>query len=377
MNTEAFLPSTFSEVLLRVRQRDAEFAELNPIPLDRLEVTEAALIFDRNSVPLTQECRLRLLEKAGAPVAYLKRRGIDVQIVALRDHFQQRDFGDSPRLVLCDGYLFTIRRDDLVELAHSDVLNAVAESLGNSADGLNVSQISYADGRLELDLVSPLKAIEVRPGDVVKAGLHIEHARFGDGATQIHAFVHRLLCSNGMTRRQCVSEEGIVRIRKLPASHPRARDLVLDQVRRLTDRTWRDLEPQLRELRAISERRADVPQLLRQWIQRARFSERTTPAGRSRRVPTVMDRLLAGWRNGGSDDTYYGAVNALTWVGSHDLDLSPHQRRLLSLLGGQLAFAQVHLCPRCSSVLSGLAQNAAEPVRAYSQELSEAQVVDV
>lgn len=356
---------------------DAEFSELDPVSLNRFELTEDSLIFDKNSVPMTQETRERLLAKAGAPVTYLKERGIDVQIIALRDHFRQGDFGPAPKLILRHGQLFTLRSDNLVELAHSEVLNAVAEPLGESAASLTVSQIGYADGRLEMDLVSPTKAIEVRRGDVVTAGLHIEHSRYRDQATQVQSFVYRLVCENGMTRRECVSADGIVRIRKLPASHPRAKELLLDQVRRLTARTWHRLEPQLLELRATSERRADVPHLLRQWVQRARFSTRSTPSNRTRRVPTVMDRLLAAWRDSGAEDTYYAAVNALTWVGSHDRELSPRERRTLSLLGGMLAFSGVHLCPRCFSLLSGPAQNSNPGAIADTHDESEVEVANV
>ena len=366
----------FTDVIARTRRWDAEFSELDPVPLDRIDVTEDALIFGKDSLPMNQEARDRLLGKAGAPVAYLKERSIDVQIIALRDHLRQEDFGPAPRPVLRDGQLFTLRSDSLVELPHYDVLSAVAEALGTDIDTLNPSRIDYADGRLELDLVSPSKAIEVRRGDVVTAGLRIEHGRYGDQATQLHAFVYRLICENGMIRRECVSADGIVRIRKLPASHPRGKELLLDQVRRLTARTWQSLEPQLLELRATAERRADVPQLLRQWVQRARFSARTTPSNGTRHVPTVIDRLLAAWRDWGAEDTYYAAVNTLTWVGSHDSELSLRQRRTLSLLGGMLAFSGVHLCPRCSSLISGAASKSSEGASESAHDESDAEVVD-
>jgi hypothetical protein len=246
----------------------------------------------------------------------------------------------------------------VVELNNAEVLTAVAESLGKGADGLTVSRIDHTDARLELDLVSEAKALEIRRGDVVKAGLHIQHSRFGGPATQIQAYVYRLVCENGMTRRECVSAEGIVRTRKLPAGHPRAKELLLDQIRRLTARTWEKLEQQLTELRATSERRADVPQLLRQWLQRARISTRITDAGNAEPTRTVMDRLLRAWRAEDAEDTYYGAVNALTWVGSHDRELSPRQRRVLSSLGGLLAFSGLHICPKCFSLLSDTAPTA-------------------
>jgi hypothetical protein len=368
---------TFMGALAQAMRWDSEFICMEPVPIDRVDVTAGALILDRNSIPLDQQARNRLFEKAAAPGAYLSGRSIDVQVLALLDHFRQGDFGRAPTPVLRNGELFTLRSDDLIELTHSEVLNAVAESLGESVDSLNPSRIDYSDGRLELDLVSTAKVLEVRLGDVVSAGLHIEHSRYGDEATQIHAFNYRLVCENGMTRRECVSADGIVRIRRLPASHPRGKELVLDQVRRLTARTWQKLEPQLRELRATSERRADVPQLLRQWVERARFSIRTTPAYRTRRAPTVMDRLLAAWREWGSEPTYYGAVNALTWVASHDRELTARQRRTLALLGGMLAFSGVHLCPRCFSLLSGQARDSPEIASADAQDLSEVEVMAV
>jgi len=357
-------PLSFNELKARASLWDAEFLEMDPVPIERLAIADAALIFGKSSISLGQDARNRLFEKVGAPATYLEKRSIDVQMVALRDHIRQGGFGRAAKPVLRDGELFTLRCDDLIELTHSEVLNAVAESLGDSVDGLKLSRIDYTDGRLELDLVSSEKAIEVRRGDLVTAGLHIEHSRYGNQATQVQAFVYRLVCENGMTRRECISGDGIVRIRKLPASHPGGKELLLDQVRRLAARTWQNLEPQLRELRATSERHADVPHLLRQWVQRARFSTRTTSRNRARRVPTVMDRLLAAWRDSGAEDTTYGAINALTWIGSHDPELSLRQRRTLSLLGGLLAMSRVHLCDKCFSLLS-------EPPRPMEVQLAE------
>jgi hypothetical protein len=356
---------TLTKLIPEVRAWDTEFSEMVSAPVERFDVKVDALIFDKTSIRLDQDARFRLLANAGAPVSYLAKRSIDIQILALREHLQQGDFGEMLTPVLRNGQLFTVRRGDLLELGYAEVINTVADALGRGADDLMVSKIDRSDAKVELDLLSSTKALEIRPGDVVKAGLHILHSRYGDEATQIQAFIYRLICANGMTRRECVSAEGIVRTRKLPANHPRAKELLIDQVRRLTARTWQTLEQQLTALRATSERQANVPQLLGQWLQRARISTRIKETRKSDSAPTVMDRLLRAWRADGAEDTYYAAVNALTWVGSHDLELSPCQRRVLSLLGGLLAFSGVHICPRCFSVLS-------DPVQAREDGTTEA-----
>src|SRR6202042_1424281 len=112
------------------------------------------LIFDKNSFPIGHSARLRLLAKAGAPVSYLANRSIDIQTLALREHMEQGDFGKLIMPVLRDGQLFTVQSGRLAALTNTEVLIAVAESLGNGADGLTMSKIDYADGRLELDLIS-------------------------------------------------------------------------------------------------------------------------------------------------------------------------------------------------------------------------------
>jgi len=191
--------------------------------------------------------------------------------------------------------------------------------------------------------VSPSKAIAVRPGDIVESGISIIHAPYGNEPTMIQAFTLRQICSNGMKRRECVSRDGIGRTRKLSVDYPNGRELQLNQIRRLAQQHWNGLQSQLEALRATSERRANVEELLNSWLLRARISRRE-----------MMPRLLAAWQAEGADNTLYAAVNALTRVATHDPELSTRQRHVLSALGGLLAFSEVHLCPRCYSVLTTL-----------------------
>jgi hypothetical protein len=366
LNEDAFreprveqLPGTFPELLSQSTGWDDEFRELAGVSVEHVEVTPKTLIVGENSVLFGENARHRLLERAGAPVSYLAKRSIDIQMLALREHISQQVFGGVVVPVIRGGKLFTLNSGHLTELTIFEVISAVADALGASAGDLTVSRITHADGRLEVDLASSAKSLAIRPGDLVKGGLHIEHSRYRGEATHIYAFVYRLVCANGMTRRECVSAEGIVRTRKLPGDHPRAKELLLDQIRRLTARTWERLEMQLAELRATSEKRANVEQILRQWLLRARISTRVT-RGNGDESRTVLDRLLAAWRAEGADSTIYAAVNALTSVGSHDFQLSARQRRVLSSLGGLLAFSGLHICPRCFAALPGPAPEPGE-----------------
>ncbi len=334
-----------------IRSLDEEYTLGDSVSAGSFDVTEDTAIFGTNRHSLGEDTLLRLLGDAGAPTSYLDKMGLPLRILAIRQHIGRGDLGQTITPVFRRGQLITLQNSRLVGLTNGEVMSAITDSIGAEAGSLMVTKVESFDDRLALDLVSPLKAIEPRKGDVVQAGLHVEHSRFGGGATQIHGFNYRLVCLNGMMRRECVSAEGIVRTRKLPADHPNAKEMTLDQIRRLTARTWQNLGHQLAEFRTTTARRADAPQLLRQWFQRARMSTRVTDVG-SEKKRTVMDRLLLAWReHNGGEETVYGAVNALTWVATHDEELSARQRRALSLLAGLLAFSGAHICPRCFSVL--------------------------
>jgi hypothetical protein len=333
-------PATLRELLSEAAGWDAALSAVPVKPCD-LHFEAEGIRHSGEFLQVDQSSRSRLFEKVGAPISYWEHHTPRFQAAALSEHVTRGDFGTAPMLVLRAGEFVTIARGELFALPNHDVFRAVEEAVGTEGEGLSVARIGLNDECVDVDLISPSRAITVRRGDIVQSGLHIVHHRFGDQATLIEAFIYRLVCSNGMTRRECVNG-GPARTRKLRVGFPNNRELQMNQVRRLTRQTWNTLGTQLNALRSTSERPAHVEELLTQWLQRARMSART-----------MMARLLAAWREEGSEDTYYGAVNALTRVATHHLDLSNRQRRMLASLAGLLAFSEVHICPRCFSVLGG------------------------
>jgi hypothetical protein len=326
------------EVAAAAATWDAEYAEI-PTNAGELHFDATGVMNRGQLIPMDDMARTRLFRRIRAPEGYFAKHSAKFQAVALSEHAARGDFGSSPNLILRDGALITIVRGDLLSLPNAGVIRAVAEGLETESEGLSVAEIDCNIDRLDLKLVSSTRAIAVRAGDVVQSGLHIVHHRFGEHATLIEAFILRMVCGNGMTRRECV-RDGIARTRKLSVDLPDGDELQMNQIRRLTRQTWNGLQAQLEALQATSERPANVRELLTRWLQRARIS-----------ANVMMPRLLEAWRVEGEENTHYGAVNALTRMATHDLDLSERQRRVLAALAGILAFSEVHLCPRCFSLL--------------------------
>lgn len=340
-------PLTLSGLVSASAEWDAEFSEIRLNP-DDLRFQPDGILYSGEVIRMDQSARTRAFNRIGAPSSYFEAHSPELQAAALGEHAALGDFGSRPTLVLHNGQLVTIAKGELLSLSDADTITAVREALGDESDRLSLARIDRDLERLDVELLSPSKAITVRPGDVVQSGLHITHHRFGREATVIEAFIHRLICSNGMTRRECV-RDGLMRTRKLPVDFPNNRELQMKQIRRLTQQNWNGLQAQLEALRATSERPARVEELLTRWLQRARIS-----------VRAMMPRLRAAWREEGAEDTHYGAVNALTRVATHHRDLSERQRRVLASLAGLLAFAEVHICERCFSVLTRSATEIAD-----------------
>jgi Domain of unknown function (DUF932) len=331
--------TTLNDLVSSAALWDAEFSEL-ALEGDGLEFDPNGVVHKGTLIPIDKASRTQLFNKFGAPGDYLERHSPELQAAILTELAALGKFGQHPTLVMQHGNFLTIAKGELRYLAIGDVIRAVQEGLGNESDGLLVTRISGYPEKIDVELASPNKEIAVRPGDIVQAGLRIVHERFGNKATLIESFIYRLVCTNGMTRRQC-SGEGFARTRRLPVTLANSRELQMGQLRRLASHNWDGLQAQLETLRDTSERPARVRELLTQWLRNVRISP-----------DTMLDRLLTAWEEEGRENTFYGAVNALTRVATHHHDLSERQRHVLGSLAGILAFSANHLCERCFSVLA-------------------------
>jgi len=324
----------------RAKTADAQFTE-RPATQDDIKVEGGRLLYRNDAFPLTAAHRDELYRRVHAPAEYLGKLSEDLQDRVLATHVGRGDFGRRLSVVARGEEFATIARGDLVRLKNAEVLTGVAEGLGAEYDDVIVDKLEGDGDRLVVDIVSPSTATAVRPGDVVQAGLHIEHHRFGTAATMVQQFVIRLVCLNGLTRRECRGKE-VPRTRRLSIDDPESRSLQIEQVSELTRLNWQGLRESLDRLQETTDRTIDVRKLLRQWLDRARISPKTT-----------MDLLIEAWHRAGGEDTIWGAVNAITWVATHS-DLSARKRRILASMGGLLAFRHVHLCDRCLSVLTSV-----------------------
>ena len=334
-------------------------------PLSRLQFAEKRLLMDGLEFELNDAGVHRICGALGAPPSYLERLPLDLRDRNLEFGLERQgrsEFGlsDANSAVLSrNGSFVGFRRADLCLLSGTEIVDALREGLGECAQGLHVQNVAISKESFRLDVVSDRLRTDVRKGDVVQAGIHLEHSLLGEQATVVTAYLLRLVCSNGMTHRECVGSRRTKRTRRLDSTRADARHLQFEQVRSLVQDTRQNLTKTLAAIAALQNEMfdtvADVDKTFQHFLRRARMYS-----------GNLMLLLQRAWRepHGGDQETsHFGILNALTWLATHPADLSlnngqvyrlsDRQRWSLSNLAGVFATQRIHICPRCFSLSDG------------------------
>lgn len=301
---------------------------------------ETSVLFGDTRLFLREQGRRSAAEFVGAPAGWLKQSLSETLQAAVFGHLYE-ELGPKGVTLLSRGGELVRVADDNLRLGTDEVFASVAEGIGNDADGVISQNLRFpTETSFEVDLASERFQDQVQPGDIVQGGIHLYHSIAGEEATRIEAYILRLVCMNGMTRREACDRRA-PRTRRLPPTMASAREMQRGQIRRLVAETYRTLQGKLEALKPLQQEQVDVPIVLRQFLDRSRVGGRR-----------LLGRLVTAWQE--QEDgvrTAWAAVNALSYVATHATDLTPQQRRALAGLAGLLAYRATHLCPRCFSVL--------------------------
>jgi hypothetical protein len=341
-------PRTLDELLREVTEREAG-VQRQPFPATKVQIEPGRLIAGDKEFRLGDEALRRLCRHFQAPADYLTRLKPELRSRLLQEHFAEGRYAD-PKLtdrtscIISRGDSFLdLGRSDLLTLDNAAVLQAVRDGVGGDAPALEVRTLHLDDESMTLDVVSPLLAEEVRPGDILHAGVHVRHSQLAGEATQVLVYVIRQLCENGLVQRQCLGEarRSTPRARRLSAERPEAREMQSAQIRRLVTETWGGLQQKLTAIRRLKDKRVEVRTALERFLRQAHLFSHA-----------LLGRLLQAWEQEGGEATAFGVLNALTRVATHAPQMPGWQRQRLSRLAGIYANQDVHLCPHCFSILA-------------------------
>jgi hypothetical protein len=318
-----------------------------PYPVEDIRFQLDRVVLGHDCFALTEQGAQNLCKLIRAPWPYVKTLGPVMLAALLNHHFQQKDYkparlnNDNTLVAFRGGEFVTLIRAELPSLAAHQVVAAVRKGIGAASASVYVPRFTVDDDSFCMEAVSDAVTTEVRVGDILHAGLRVQHSTRAAFATRIEPYILRLACLNGLTRVECVrrdSARSTPRMRRLDERHGNSLERQSDQIIRHTQHAWQLMAPKLDTVRALSEREFDWNHL-DGFSAQARFS---TP---------LRERLRAAWEIEGSESTAFGALNALTRLATHDAELSPRQRFHVERVAGMFAGHQSRVCPHCLSIL--------------------------
>jgi hypothetical protein len=349
-----------SETLAVIRALD-ESLRRQLVPAKSLRFRNGHLVVGERSLGVDDEHFRSLCDATAAPPGYLRYLGEPYTSYLLSRQFtrgdhlnqlaKQRLLGLTRRhkeevcVVSRDGRFVGFGRPDLQTLRAADVLHAVTNAakrvFHDKFDNFILKHSSIDADGFSIDLVIPASRAEIRVGDVVNGGFHVSHSFIASHATRIETYIHRLMCSNGAIKRECLSAEGrrASRIRRRTTNRLDAVDISLKGIEEYALRLASRLHANL----------AAIPELCTQRVTNVRqFVERQLQQVPRLHSKRLVDRIVDAFSRE-PEDTAYGVFNAMTWVATHtpSNDLRPTVRDGLTRLSGILGTRAHHICPHC------------------------------
>ncbi len=350
--------TTLADLERRVAIRSSEFEERRLSPEEIELGPEGRLHFGGESLDLAPVAWRALASYAGLPAATIQ--SLDNPERAFVLNRRKTGGGEEsrlpPELRLMvngrEGVVAGISDAALVQACTADLVGVIAGSLPDelSPEGVRVEAF-HDDGATDsLKLYSPSTRVEPRKGDAVNGGVAIAHSTVGAHATQIHSYMRRLACRNGMISHVCVDGRNTRTRRVLEGEHQLEK--LLAQFGGSCRKAWEQLDDKLGALTALLEKKGDPEKLLAEFVQAYRrklsLNDRTVNALREALARDEMPATATAW----------DLMNALSRVATHGTKslMTPRQRQTLLRAAGELAHQSIKRCQQCGTWLEGATQ---------------------
>jgi len=288
------------------------------------------------AMPVRDLAHGQLASWAKIPKAYYDRMRTEAPdlLAANVNTWLQRS--EDKRLVrTLDGHVRAFLSDRYRPIDNYEVLEAALPVMLEHLE-MQVLSAQITERRLYVQAVTPRVEDEVRPGDVVQAGLLLSNSEVGCGSVRVEPMIYRLVCSNGMITGEALRKYHVGR--RLGGDGAEPYHFYKDDTRQADDRAFalkvRDTVAAALDDDLFREHVA----LLRESTQRALPARRTPDAVRevTRRFGLSQDEgesVLARLIESG-DLTQYGVANAVTSLAN---DVGDYDRAIeLERLGAQV-----------------------------------------
>lgn len=248
-------------------------------------------------------------------------------------------------------------RDDIVDRVWNrnllpaprlPIVDMVSNSIPKNVTKEGLRVISHAwNGVFDISILAQNLACEPRRGDIVAFGVNVSEGE--DGAVQVQGASFRCVCNSGAVIRICDGRRH--RLRR-PINRPDREAEFLRKIgifAREASTQWSSNAEGLAKLTEVP-LEPDEREALRSRLRQAPFF---LSAGV---VDRVLERLELEVSEHEERPSLYDLWNSMTFLGSHDTELSPTYRRRLRFGAGEFTRHESRICSACRQLLLSYGQ---------------------
>ena len=317
---------TMSDVYDALRHREAQ-TMIDQSVMWRFE--PPGIIFDADEQPhaLSEEAQKQLLSSFGIPFKFFNECPAEIQGVLINTF---REHNPSPviNMMIQAGVIEYVTFKDLNYIHPTLVLDRVVDAYPR-LESLDLHHYRADPREISMAFTTPDISKEMKPGDIVNAGISIRYSDVSKFAPTVGSYLNRLICTNGMR-----ASVGDVKI-KLSLAHDE--NLFLDQIQDHIRLASGRLESMLEQLQKTTEIKIPVNSMLNRVIEENNLAGKTGDM--------IYRRL-----EDGEGTTLYDAINAITAAANHMDNL--RQREHLQTIAFDVMNQMSHRrCDHCYSLL--------------------------
>lgn len=301
------------------------------------EPQRKSLIIADEEYVLTEDGYDTILKEVKVPKGYAKR----MPVVLLEDNVNfwlRQRAEDDMFSALINPETKKIRsfmNPDYEYVPTVDVFREVANQMGTD---WNLHDVEITDSLVKVAFTTDRQS-GVAVGDVSDAGLALVHSDSWVVAPRFDSFLLRLVCTNGQTRP--------VTGRKFRVSG-NDRESILEQVGQFTEIAVDQLEQMIRGYELLRHNRVEnASRIISRICQENKLPSKVREALiLAQSSPNFLATL-----DEDAMSTMFGIVNLLTWVATHNLEVSEGHRNHLREIAGQISATGDTRCDSCGSAV--------------------------
>lgn len=207
------------------------------VPHDRYFMAENAQLSIHNKkvddYTINDHAHFQIADKFAIPHKYYSRMLVDCPslLAANVNHWIGKD--DSPRLIrLLDGKVRAFLSNRYRPLDNFDLMTAVLPVIEQNKAEFVSGEVT--ETRFYFKALQPSMSAEIKPGDIVQAGISIQNSEVGASSIRIEPLIYRLICKNGLITNIALKKYHIGKVTEFTDAY----EVFTDATKELTDKAF-------------------------------------------------------------------------------------------------------------------------------------------